>query len=169
MGIFTDIENYLKGLCEDHPLVRHDAVISGSKKRKSFFRCNEEWELIEATQEEISYPCVCFQSIRGRLKDEDNAMAVISRIWSNAWLFIDKKTGKTGGADEVQAIYDSTFQIMNDFILTMKEDYEENGSCGAFKKFDLNKIYFAQTGQVFENAYGWIMYFDDEFKATDLE
>jgi hypothetical protein len=33
MGQYSDRENYLKTLCEDHPLVAHDAAITNSTKK----------------------------------------------------------------------------------------------------------------------------------------
>jgi hypothetical protein len=125
--------------------------------------------LIEATVEDIHYPCVTFVDIKGRLKDADNALADMRYIFSNSWLFLDKKRGTIGGAAEVSQIFDTTFDIMQDFIKTMKDDFEENGSCGAFQNFDLNRISFQQIGPIHEAAYGWVLYFDDEHKATDLD
>jgi len=170
MGTFKAKEDYLKQLCIDHPDVAHGAVVNGIT-RNSFFRINSDEEMIAATLTNISYPAVGYLSLKGRLKDTDSAMIDIRHSFSNAWLFIQHVSMITvtdGFTDAIQECYDQTFAIVEDFIKMMKDDFEANGSCGAFQNFDLNKISYEMAGPVNENEYGWYLYFDDEQKATRI-
>lgn len=168
MGTFKTKENYLKQLCIDHPDVAHGAVVDGVI-RNSFFRLNNDEELIAATITNISYPAVGYISLRGRLKDIDNALIDIRHNFSNAWLFIQHVNMiNSSFTDSIQECYDQTFSIMEDFIKMMKDDFEANGHCGAFEKFDLNKINYEMAGPILENEYGWYLYFDDEQKANRI-
>lgn len=170
MGTFKSKENYLKQLCIDHPDVAHGAVVDGIV-RNSFFRLNNDEELLAATITNISYPAVGYMSLRGRIKDTDSAMLDIRHLFSNAWLFIQHVSMITvtdGFTDTIQECYDQTFAIMEDFIKMMKDDFEANGHCGAFERFDLNKINYEMSGPIYENEYGWYLYFDDEQKANRI-
>jgi len=105
------------------------------------------------------------------LKDFDNSLIDIRHIFSNSWLFIQHVSMVTltnGYTDTIQTCYDQTFAIMEDFIKSMKDDYEANGHCGAFEDFDLNKINYEMIGPVLENEYGWQLFFEDEQKATRI-
>ena len=170
MGTFKTKENYLKQLCIDHPDVAHGSVVNGIT-RNSFFRLNNDEELIAATLTNISYPAVGYQFLRGRLKDTDSALMDIRHLFSNGWIFLQHVSMITvtdGFTDAIQECYDQTFSIMEDFIKMMKDDYEANGHCGAFENFDLNKINYEMVGPVLENEYGWQLFFDDEKKATRI-
>lgn len=168
MGTFKTKENYLKSLCIAHPTVAHETVVNGIK-RNSFFRLNNDEEIIAATIKNISYPAVGYQSLRGRLTDQDNAMVDIRHLFSNAWLFIQHvNLIDIAFTDAIQECYDQTFAIMEDFIKMMKDDFEANGHCGAFEDFDLNKINYEMVGPIIQSEYGWILYFDDQQKATRL-
>lgn len=169
MGTFKDKENYLKKLCIAHPTVAHQSVVGGIK-RNSFFRINNDEELLAATISNIAYPAVGYQSLRGRLIDEDDALADMRHLFSNSWMFIQHVsmiTG-TGFTDIIQECYDETFTIMEDFIRAMREEFEENGHCGAFDFIDFNKMNYVMVGPVMENEYGWQLFFDDEQKASRI-
>ncbi len=172
MGVFKDREDYLKGLCQAHPTVAHNQIIDGVK-RNSFFRINNEEEIITATFQKISYPAVGYIAIEGRITDKDNAMEDIRHVFKNQWLFIthlDRITiDENGYTDRIQLAYDITFTIMEDFIKAMKDDYETNGSCGAFQSFDLNQINYVQRGPIIQDEYGWLLYFNDEIKALNIQ
>ena len=168
MGTFKNKENYLKSLCIAHPDVAHGTVVSGIA-RNSFFRMNGDEEILAATISRINYPAVGYVSLRGRITDNDAAMVDIRHIFSNAWLFIQHVDMiGLGFTDAIQECYDQTFTIMEDFIKMMKDEYEESGHCGAFEDFDLNKINYEMVGPIMQSEYGWILYFDDQQKATRL-
>lgn len=168
MGTFKDRENYLKSLCVAHPTVAHGSV-AGGIKRNSFFRINDDEEIMAATIQNISYPAVGFQSLKGRLIDQDNALTDIRHLFSNSWIFIQHVNMiQVGTADAIQECYDQTFSIMEDFIKSMKDDFEESGHCGAFENFDLNRINYVMIGPILEMEYGWQLFFDDEQKALRI-
>ena len=169
MGTFKDKENYLKHLCIAHPTVAHDTVVDGIL-RNSFFRINNDEEIMAATIARISYPAVGYQSLRGKLSDEDNAQTDIRHLFTNSWMFIQHVSMITGGGftDAIQECYDQTFGIMEDFIRAMKEDFDENGHCGAFDFIDLNKMNYVMVGPILENEYGWQLFFDDEQRADRI-
>lgn len=170
MGTYINKENYLKALCMAHPAVAHGTLVDG-KPRNSFFRINDEQEISSATINNIDYPCVAFISIEGRMTDQDNALTDIRHVFKNGWMFLDHVTDSVdadgkGNADRIETAYDEMFSVMEDFIKVMKDDFEVSGRCGAFENFDLNKMSYVQHGPTQQNEYGWILYFDDEFKAS---
>lgn len=171
MGVFKDRENYLKQLCIAHALVAHTSTVNGVL-RNSFFRTNNDEEILTATLKNISYPCVGYNSIQGRITDLDNALLDIRHIFKNSWIFIMHldwiTTDGTGYTDKIQDCFDITFGIMEDFIASMKNDFELSGHCGAFENFDLNKINYVQIGPVLQNEYGWELFFEDEILADNI-
>lgn len=168
MGLFKTKEDYLKNLCINHPDVAHTKLVDGIP-RNSFFRINNDEELIAATISHIDYPAVANVSLRGRITDKDNALVDIRHLFSNSWMFLQHVSQVAlGVSDAVQECYDQTFMIMEDFIKAMKDDFETNGHCGVFENFDLNKINYVMIGPISQNEYGWQLFFDDQQKATRL-
>lgn len=171
MGVYKDREDYLKQLCIGDEDVAHTAVVNG-KVRNSFFRINNDEEIVAGTLNKISYPCVGFQAIEGRVTDWDNALVDIRHVFRNTWMFITHldwiTTDGTGYTDKIELAWDTTFTIMERFIALMKNDFELNGFCGAFQNLDLNKISYVQVGPILQNEYGWLMYFEDEIKADNI-
>ncbi len=171
MGVFKNREDYLKGLCEAHPIVAHGHVVDG-ELRNSFFRLNDEEEISTATFRNISYPNVGYLAIDGRITDKDNAMVDIRHVFKNQWIFLthlDRITMDGDGyTDRIETAFDITFMIMEDFIKAIKEEYETNGMCGEFQYLDLNQINYVQVGPMFQSEYGWILYFTDEIRATNI-
>lgn len=172
MGTFKNREDYLKGLCIAHPLVLHEQPRGDGTNRNSFFRYNSEEELSTASFENIDYPCVGHFLLEGNLRDESNAYYSIKHQFKNGWIFLHKADvmveGAAGVTDEVQNAYDIAFGVMEDFIKTMKDDFEANGSCGAFDDLPINSMNYVSTGPWLQNLYGWILYFDTEIKATRI-
>ncbi len=173
MGTFKDREDYLKGLCVAHPTVLHTGANIDGSPRKSFFRINNEEEIDAAMFNNIDFPCVAFMSITHNLRDNGDALIDIRHVFKNEWWFLKKVVTTTAGdgqgyVEKIQDAYDCTFAIMEDFIKSMKDDWEDNGACGAFQNFDINKISSAQKGPVVETEYGWAMYFEDEIRATRI-
>ncbi len=171
MGTFKDRENYLKGLCIAHSTVAHTAARADGTLRKSFFRLNDEEELATASFQNIDYPCVGHLLLEGSIKDVDNALADIRHSFRNAWVFLQKTinpTDATGITDEIQDAYDEAFAIMEDFIKSMKTDWLDNEKCGVFDQLDLNRMNYVATGPYLQGLYGWILYFDNEQKATRI-
>lgn len=172
MGTFKQREDYLKSLCQQHDLVAHDAIKpDGDGKRNSFFRLNDEEELVAGSVNDIDFPCVCHLLLEGRIKDKDNALIDIRHSFKNGWVFLSHvETPEDSGStsDAVQAAYDESFGIMEDFIKMMKDDFETNGSCGAFTDINFNEMNYVPVGPVITNEYGWILYFNNEQKATRI-
>lgn len=173
MGIFKDKEDYLKKLCVDHPIVMHGAENEDRSVRNSFWRINGEEEAIANTLTNIDYPCVGYLSLEGRLIDSSNALTGLKHNFKNAWVFLHhinmiKGADGKGLADKIQAAYDTTFDIMEDFIKYMVDDYVEFGNCGTFTGFDPNRINYVQVGPYLEFEYGWILYFEDQKAATRI-
>jgi len=172
MGTFKDREDYLKQLCTDHATVAHGAAIPGtSRKRNSYFRLNNEEELLAGTRNNIDYPCVVNLQIDARLTDKDKALADMRWVWSNQWIFLQHVSNpgnENTMSDAVQNAYDSTFAVMEDFIKAMKEDWEENEKCGAFDQIDFNQFSAQPIATTGANEYGWVLSFDNEQKATRI-
>jgi hypothetical protein len=167
MGTFKDRENYLKQLCTAHPIVLHDV-----SNRKSYFRLNNEEELASGTVNGIDYPCVANTNLTGRIRDKNSDTTILNHVFSNEWSFLQEVATTDSEAvnfsDEVQDAYDLTFEIMEDFIKAMKDDYAENDRCGAFDAIDFSQMNYRPIGPVMQNAYGWELSFINEQKATRI-
>ena len=97
----------------------------------------------------------------------------IQHSFKNGWVILHhvnaiKGADGKGTADKIQEAFDITFNIMEDLVKTMKDDYLENGSCGGFTGFDPNRINYEQVGPYLENEYGWILYFEDQKLSTRI-
>lgn len=172
MSIFKQKENYIKQFCIQDVEVQHTVEVEGVA-RNSFFRLNDEEELLSATIQNISYPCVGIIGFSGKITDKDNALVDIRHAIKNGIGFfqhVQMITGDDGAGytDEISDAYDQTFALMERYIKYMKDDFELNGHCGGMTDFDLNKISYVPAGPVLQNEYGWIMYYDDEQKATSI-
>jgi hypothetical protein len=160
-------QSYLMSLCQSHPQVAHLQTVDG-KVRNSFFRFSSEEELIAKTiANAISVPAVGCMNVEGRIRDEGNAMEVIRHGMRFAWVFLDKVNVQRNlqTANSLQTAYDTTFGIMEDFIRAMKDEFGENGTCGAFTTLDLNSFNYQEFGPTSDNLFGWILYFDAGFRA----
>lgn len=173
MGTFKDREDDLKQRCIDHPQVAHDQPRSDSDEttRNSFFRLNDEEELLAGTRNNIDYPAVCNMLMEVKLFDKDKALTQMRWIWQNQWAFlqhVENPSSTDTVPDAVQDAYDSTFAVAEDFIKTMKDDWEKNGSCGAFDQIDFNQFSLVPIGPTMAKEYGWMLYFTNEQKATRI-
>lgn len=171
MGIYLTKENKLKALCIAHPTVQHGADVAG-KIRKSFFRINNEEELTASLFNNIAFPCVAFISLQGKIKDNGNGLVDLRHSFQNQWWFLTKVTFSEndgeGYTERISQAYDAMFDIMEDFIKSMKDEFMEQGSCGLFENFDIERLNYVQIGPVVEHEYGWCLYFEDEVTADRL-
>jgi len=172
MGTYLNKHTILKNLCIAHPVVLHNAARPDGGNRKSFFRINNQDEITAAAFDGMDFPCVAYNSLAGRLKDVENALIDVRNVLRSEWWFLDfvpmGSTEGEGYTDRIELAYDTTFDIMQDFIAAMKNDYETNGACGLFEAFDLNKISYQQLDNVVDNMYGWTLTFEDESKAERI-
>ncbi len=173
MGTFKDRENYLKGLCEAHATVAHGQPVSeGSPQlRQSFFRMNNEDELMAGTRNYIHYPCVVNMQLSARMTDKDNALADMRWVWDNEWIFlqhVENPDTEETTSDSTQDAYDETFAVMEDFIKAMKDDWETNEKCGAFDQLNFNQFTATPVGPTAAHEYGWALSFTNEQKATRI-
>lgn len=172
MGVFKDQEDWIKNFCIANAHIQHTVVVDDIT-RKSYFRSNLDKELIATALNGISYPCVATGQITGKLQDIDNAMQVINHVLTTTIVFLDRvdpniTENGNGFADAMQNVYDSTFQLMEDFIKAIIEEYEESGNCGAFTALDFNNVTYKQVGPYVQNEYGWAVFFQDKKSATRI-
>lgn len=169
MGFYKQRELYLEGLAEFHPLVLHNQPVGSDdpERRRSFFRINDEDELLAACVHWIHFPCVVMISLSGGLVNKNDS---IRQNNINEWWFLEKMNLDADNLIAAPAIteaYDRTFKVMQDFISQVHEDFEDNPGCGYFYDIDLGKFKWQQVGPVGDLLYGWILTFTDETRPFD--
>lgn len=169
MGFYQQRELYVGGIAEVHPWVLHNQpIVDGSDElRRSFFRINDEEELLAACVNWIHFPCVAMISLSGSLVDKGGS---IRQNNQNEWWFLDKMDldpETPVAAHAITEAYDRSFKVMQDFIKQVWDDYEENPGCGYFFDIDLGRFKWQQVGPVGDLLYGWVLTFTDETKPFD--
>lgn len=167
MGFYKQRENFLRTLAENDPEVQHNkpVVTEENTRRQSFFRINDEQELLAACENWVHTPCVVQFSLSGGDVNRDGS---IRQRNSNTWLFltkIDLDPSNPIEADAISNAYDQTFEILQRFKKAVYDEFEENDSCGVFKDIDPANFKWDQYGPVADQLYGWLLSFSDETKA----
>lgn len=169
MGFYQQRELYVEGISGVHPWVLHNQpVVDGSNDlRRSFFRINDEEELLAACVNWIHFPCVVMISLSGGLINKSGS---IRQNNVNEWWFLEKMTldpENPVSAPAITIAYDRAFKVMQDYIKQVFDDYEENPGCGYFFEVDLERFKWQQVGPVGDQLYGWILTFSDETRPFD--
>lgn len=167
MGFYLDRKLYLQGICEAHPVVRHNQPISDvdTRLRQSFFGINDEEEFLAACVNWIFFPCVVQFGLSGGLLNKSTS---IKQLNTNTWIFLQKLELDQNNpvvSEAIDRAYDVTFDVMMDFIGTVESDFENDECCGVFTQLDLGKFKWEQYGPVGDQLYGWILKFSDETKS----
>lgn len=169
MGFYKQRELYLEGIAEVHPMVLHNQQVTDASTglRRSFFRINDEDELLAACVNWIHFPCVVMISLSGSLINKSGS---IRQNNVNEWWFLEKMNldaEEPIAAAAITVAYDRSFKVMQDFIKQVWDDYEDNPGCGYFFEVDLGKFKWQQIGPVADLLYGWILTFSDEVRPFD--
>ncbi len=163
MGFYKQREQYLQGIAQDHPLVLHNQPVSAvdARPRQSFFRINDEEELNAASVNWVHFPCVVMIGLSGGLINKSGS---IRQLNINTVLVLEKMLLDENNPIDATAIteaYDRTFEVMNDFIGRVNDDYEAGDVC-VFSDLDLGRFKWEQAGPLGDQLYGWILTFSDE-------
>jgi hypothetical protein len=173
MGFYKQREAFLQGLCEAHPLVRHSQPVNPEDEedkslRASFFRINDEAELIASVINYIHTPCVVQYGLQGGIISKGGSLRQLN---INNWLFLQELSPDPNNpiiSDALSEAYETTFNIMQDFIKSILDENEEGGGCGVFKDVDPAKFHWEQynTPNEGDTLYGWILSFNDETRPS---
>lgn len=162
MGKFKDRADYFKGLAIANKTVAHTVVVD-NEQRNSFFRLNDEEELQAACVNWAHFPCVTHFGFDGRYTS--NIGAVAKRKLSNELLFLSKALATD--MDGIEDAYNEAFDVMEQFLSYMQNQYNTQGSCGPFSVFDLSRCSF-QRYRVNGNLFGWLLTFEDDVYANEV-
>lgn len=167
MGFYVDRENYFKELASTHVSVKHNQsdTVEENLSRRSFFRINDEEELMAASQHWIHFPCVVMVGLVGGMVDRSTN---IRQGNLNTLMFLQKmqlEASEPVIAAAITVSYEKTFEIMQDFIAKIRFDYDEEDGCGVFKGIDEGSFKWEQVGPIGEEMYGWVLTFRDETKT----
>ncbi|HEX8358425.1 MAG TPA: hypothetical protein VF610_13470 [Segetibacter sp.] len=170
MGFYKQREEFLQGLCEAHPLVKHNqpVAVDDATPRYSFFRINEEEELEAACKNWIHFPCVVSFDLSGQDVSKDGS---IRQRNNNTWLFLTKVEYDPANpiyATALTEAYDTTLSVLMDFKKWIADEYDENGGCGIFRYLDDAFGKWERYGPVADYLYGWILNFNDETRPGEL-
>jgi hypothetical protein len=158
MSFFKIRSDYFKQLAIKNKLIAHTAVVGG-ESRNAFHRMNDEEELVAACANFAHFPCVVIFSIDGRYTGDKNA--VPKRKLNNALLFL-AKVDEMASMDQRETAYDTAFEIMEQFISKMYNEFSVDGCCCNFSNIDLGRFSFAPYGPVNATLFGWLLQFEDE-------
>lgn len=166
MGFFKDRSDYFKNLATLNKQVQHDGFITGTEgpKRKSFFRLNNEEELLAACTNWAHFPCLVHFGYAGRYTENPNE--VKKRSLLNDLLFLAKAIGPAD-MQSIQDAKDLAFRVMEEFIKKMCIEFEELGYCSNFNYIDMGMFSFSEYGPVNSTLYGWRLTFNDETFPTE--
>lgn len=163
MSFFKTRREYFEHIATKNKLIAHDADTVNGKKRKSFFRMNNEQELMTGVANLIHFPCVVLYDFTGAFSEDKNAIAK-SRI-TNQLLFLSKKGSS---ADLIEQAQDEAFLAMCQFISYIYNDYNINGRCSNFYDIDLSRFNWVSINPIGPYLYGWELIFEDEQAASKL-
>lgn len=159
MSFFKTRSDYFKSLATKNKLIAHDADIDGGGKRKSFFRMNDEEELNAAAINWMHFPCMVHLNFSG--KYSASISEVEKRTILNEILILDKIIS-AADMNSLESVRDSTFDLMEDIISRMMNEFEEQEYCSPFKGLDLSQFSFVEYGPINATLYGWRLTFSDE-------
>jgi hypothetical protein len=162
MGIFKNRSDYYKQLAIDNKLVAHTRD-TGDGERNSFFRLNDEEELQAACVIWAHFPCVNHFGFDGRYTSNINSVA--KRKLSDDLLFLSKALATD--MDGIEAAYDESFEVMEQWLSKMQNQFDTDGSCSPFGVFDLSRCSF-QRYTVNGNLFGWLLSIEDEAYANEV-
>jgi len=168
MTFYKNREAYVRTFCTDHYQVKHHHPISAGEKRESFFRINDEEEMLAACVNWAHFPCVVQVGLTGGFVNRKDS---IRQRNTNTIMFLSKMLVDEFEPIEATAItnaYDESYGVMSDFISMMNNDFEENGGCGVFQNFDPALLHWEQVGPIGDGLYGWILSWSDETTASAI-
>jgi hypothetical protein len=164
MGIFKDRSDYFKGLANMNKLVAHDREING-EVRKSFHRINDEEELTAACINWAHFPCIVHTGFSGRYTPQANA--VPKRKLSNGLWILDKAVSPMDLNSRADAI-DRSFQVMEEVISKMINEYNTTGRCSNFDDIDLGRFSFNLIGPINATLFGLELNWEDDVFADSV-
>lgn len=160
MGFYLDRENYARQLASQDAEIKHAAEISEGETRNSFFRINNDEELIEAAASWIHFPCLVMTALTGNQVDKGGS---IRQANHNAWLILGKaieQEEESGKAAGISRAYDQTFET----LLRLKEQILQDIEEGCGLDIAENTFKWEQIGPLADGLYGWSFTFSDEIK-----
>jgi hypothetical protein len=162
MGQFKEKSDYFKSLCVSNKLVAH-TVNQDGEVRNSYFRMNDEDELVAACVNWAHFPCVVHFSFYGRYRGQ---ALIAKRQQTSILYFLDK--ADASDMDSIENAYDLAFEVMEQFISKMNNEFLEDGSCSPFRNLDLSRFSYSAVGPINATLFGWMLQFEDEASAEDV-
>lgn len=169
MAFYKDREQYNRQFAETQYQVLHNKPASTEDEtpRQSFFRINEEEELVAACANWIHFPCMTMVGLSGGLINKKDS---IRQQNTNAIIFLSKLQLDQNNPIKATALteaYELTLGVMADYIAKLLNDFEEDECGGIFKDLDASSFKWEQYGPVGDGElYGWILSFSDEVKPS---
>lgn len=164
MGFFKNRSDYFKSLASTNKLVAHGVVVD-AETRNSFHRFNDEEELVAGCVNFAHFPCVVHFGFSGRYVGDKTSIP--KRRHSNALLFLSK-VDDAMSMDQIETAYDQAFEVMEQFMSKMYNEWSTLGYCSNFDNLDLSRFNFTPYGPVNATQYGWLLQFDDDNYANNV-
>ena len=151
--------NYFENLAN-----RHHQIQNGVGGRKSFFRMNEEGEMVQALVTKVDFPALLLPMYRGRLRNDDNLVADVM----TGGFEIRQHVGDPFSFAEIDAARDTCKTIALEILAFMAQEQEEQGYCGELSDVDLSTVGYDFTGPTNQNEYGVRVFLEFEDRAFNL-
>lgn len=170
MSNLTDRVTYFENIAKLNKLVAHEGAIEGTEQvRKSFYRINNEQELNASCVNWAHFPCIVH--IGHSINYRENGTGLPKKVVTSHLYILARTNNDIYPTDKAAAIdqaYEDAETVLNQVISYIKEDKEENGTCGGdLFLFDLNRAKAEMIGPINEILYGWYFIFQDEPPSAD--
>lgn len=162
MSFFKTRSDYFKGLANANKLIAHNREENG-ETRQSFFRMNDEDELMAACVNFIHFPCLVHFGFDGRYTGDQNAVPK-AKI-SNQVLILKKVD--VASMDSIEDAYDVCFEVMEQIVSKMYNEWLTDSRCSPFGNLDLSRFSF-QAYSVTGNLFGYLLTFEDDQWAKKI-
>lgn len=162
MGFYKNREAFIETFAATHYQVKHAVEDGDEYPRRSFFRINGEEELSAAAMSWIQFPAVVITSLGGSNVSRQGS---IRQLHTTELVFLQKLERHDDEPTKALAIseaYDTTYEVMQDFIQYMLNDAE--GNC--FSGVKEENFRWDQHGPVGDELYGWRLTFTDETRPA---
>ena len=167
MSSFLDRSNYLKKVAGYNKKIANGLTIDGGV-RKSFFRVNDEEELLSACINWGHFPCLVHIGHVGVFRDDK--IGTPKNVLGTHLYFLSRLDLVTYPEKDnaIEMAYDESFGVMLEFLSFMKEDQEEHGAEGYLYDFNLGGAKYDMLSGIIGSLYGWYLVLEDKTPESGL-
>lgn len=154
MGLYTDKISYFKNLASIDP------NIACSENNNSFFDVADEDALAAAIANNVHYPFVWVEDLRGNLKSLDGGINQ-NYTWSLRFYTKAEFTETDFENEAIRKAYDDTLEILKHWQHRIINDAFNDDGSALFQNVDNGSFSFSKTEKFKDNFFGWQLQFNE--------